>query len=66
VAIRKPYDAGDVFASPEEARRARVTVTEVPLQAFRESVAQDDVRQLVREARRLVACADAELPLSLT
>jgi hypothetical protein len=50
LAIHTPYDAGDVFATPEEALRAGTSVTDIPLSAFRDSLEQSEVQEMVRTA----------------
>jgi hypothetical protein len=66
MAISKPYDANDVFSSPEEARRGDAYVTAVPRDAFRESLSQPEVRAMVEAARRLPLLSEPELPQSLS
>ena len=66
MAIRQPYDANDVFASPAEARCAQATVTDIPRDSFQESLDQPEVQAMVAAARRLSIEPEHELPQSLS
>ena len=50
MAIRKPYGADDVFATPEEARCEEATVTDIPLSALEESRERPQVQEMLRAA----------------
>lgn len=63
MAIRNPYGADDVFATPEEARREGASVTEIPLSAFKASLTQPEVQEMVRAAAQLRPDLEAELPV---
>jgi hypothetical protein len=65
MAIRKPYDSSDVFASPAEAREADARVTSVPRDVFRRSAAKPQVRAMVEAARLLAHLEEPELPQRL-
>jgi hypothetical protein len=63
MAIRKPYGAEDVFATPEEAtRESGATITDIPLGAFEESRVRPEVQELIRAAATLGPEDGQQLP----
>ena len=53
MAIRKPYEADDVFATPREAMCGEATITDIPLNALEESRARPEVQEMLRAAADL-------------
>lgn len=61
MAIHKPYDAGDVFATSEEALREGTSVTDIPLSAFKDSLDQPEIQEMVRAAAQMGPDVEADL-----
>jgi hypothetical protein len=61
LAIHKPYDAGDVFATSEEALRAGKSVTDIPLSVFQDSLDQPEIQEMVRAAAGMRPDVEADL-----
>jgi hypothetical protein len=61
LAIHKPYDAADVFATSEEALRAGTSVTDIPLSVFQDSFDQPEIQEMVRAAARMRPDGEADL-----